>query len=423
MRKFFFYIIHVLFLFPLASSATINVGDIAIIGYNSDGGSGLDKNFTIVTLASIANGEVFYFTDRGISGGTFNNSFTSEGTATFSVTTTIPAGTVIMFTVTSGTTSVVANPSSFGTITASGWTSGSTGSTPWAGNGDQLLIYQAGPTFIFGLNNTSFAGSSSNGWHTGSSTSAFFSNIPPGLTNGTNAIGFIAGTHIDNVVYSGTRTGNKTTLLAAITNISNWTGDDNVAFDIAPGGTNFTGTNPIFNFGTLPVHLVSFTGIITGAGHQLNWNVQNEDNFSHYEMEISAEAGTFSNIGRVNASGNQQYSFTNISPATTARSYYRLKMVDTDGRYTYSKVIMLLNGNTTKSIIIYPNPVSDVINISSRNKIKDINLTDATGRKVLHTIINNNTSSLDLRPLLPGIYHLHINTGDEIIIKRITKNR
>lgn len=414
---------NILFFLPLTSSATINPGDIAVIGFNSDGGSGLNKDFTVVTLASIASGETIYITDRGISGGTFNNSFTSEGTATFSVTSAIPAGTVIMFTVTSGSSpSVVANPSSYGTITVSGWTATIPGNSPWAGIGDQILIYQSGPTFIFGFNNSGYGAASSNGWHTGSNTSNAFSNIPPGLTNGTNAIGFVGGTHVDNVIYNGTKTGNKTTLLAAISNSSNWISDDGTAYDLAPGGTSFPGTNPIFNFGVLPVHLISFAGTSTRSGHQLNWNVQNEDNFSHYEIEISADARSFSTIGQVNASGKQQYNFTNASPGT-ARSYYRLKMVDTDGRYTYSKVIMLLNQDDTKTIIIYPNPVSATLNISSRNKIKDIILTDATGRQVLHAIGNSNTSSLDIRQLLPGIYQVRINTAEGIIIERITKSR
>src|SRR5258705_6774936 len=186
MKKTIHCLLSILFLLPFTSQANLNVGDIAVVGFNCDGGSGLDKTFTVVTLAAISSGEVIYFTDRGISSGTFNNSFTSEGTATFSVTTTIPAGTVIMFTITSGSSpSVVASPSSYGTITVSGWTATIPGNSPWAGVGDQMLIYQAGPTFIFGFNNTSYAGASSNGWHTGSNTSASFSNIPPGLTNGT----------------------------------------------------------------------------------------------------------------------------------------------------------------------------------------------------------------------------------------------
>jgi hypothetical protein len=411
-----------LFFMPLSSTAAITTGDIAVIGFNSDGGSGLNKDFTVVTLASIVSGETFYITDRGISSGTFNNSFTSEGTITFSVTSTIPAGTVIMFTVTSGSSpSVVANPSSFGTISVSGWTATIPGNSPWSGTGDQILIYQTGPTFIFGFNNTGFGGGASNGWHTGSSTSNAFSNIPPGLTNGTNAIGFIQGTHVDNVIYSGTITGNKTSLLTAITNSSNWTSNDVTAYDITPGGTSFPGTNPIFNFGTLPVHLISFTGTKDQSSHRLTWNVQNEDNFSRYEIEACTDGISFRNIGQVNASGKQQYSFTNISPAL-ARNNYRLKMIDIDGRYSYSKVIMLLNADDTKDIVIYPNPASLSLNISSSNKINDIILTDINGRQVLRTVVNSNTLLLDISRQLPGVYQVQINTTKGIISKRITKS-
>ena len=231
----------------------------------------------------------------------------------------------------------------------------------------------------------------------------------------------MAGTHVDNLVYTGSKAGSKATLLASITNSSNWSSDDINAYDLSPGGTSFTGSNPIFSLWALPVHLVAFTGSITSLGHQLNWEVQNEEHFDHYEIESSADARTYRNIGRVTADNKEHYSFLYTGQAAS-RSYYRLKMVDADGRNNYSKVIVLLNPGDGRNILLYPNPVSSTLNISSGNSIRDIRLLDETGRQLLHRVVNGNTITVDIRHLPPGLYLVQMNTGDRIVTEKIVKD-
>ncbi|MBS1732050.1 MAG: T9SS type A sorting domain-containing protein [Bacteroidetes bacterium] len=155
-----------------------------------------------------------------------------------------------MFTITGGSTQSVVSSPSVGTLTITdgGWTNTSSITCPFGINGDQILIYQTGPTFIFGFNNGNNTTGLTNGWNTGGSSGTNnYCEIPPGLTNGSNAIGFGGAAHIDNMMYNGTRTGTKATLLAAISNSSNWISDDLVEYDFSIGGTNFSGSNPIFN--------------------------------------------------------------------------------------------------------------------------------------------------------------------------------
>jgi hypothetical protein len=396
--------------FTVSSYGNISVGDIVIIGFNGDGGGSLDKDFAVVTLANIPVGEVIYFTDRGISAGNFNNSFTSEGTITYTVTTTIPAGTVIKFNVYAGATpSAVATPGSYGTTSVTGWTVTVPGNGPWGGSGDQMLIYQAGPTFIFGFNNSLVATGLVNGWHTGTSTSINFSNIPPGLTNGVNAIAFAGGAHIDNLIYSGPKTGSKASLLAAITNTGNWAADDVNAYDLAAGGANFTGPNPIFGGAILPVHLISFQANKSGNAHELTWNVKNEESFNYYQVEASDDGRTFHSIARINAAGHEQYRYNNNN-ILSSRNYYRLKMVNADGGFIYSNVVLLVENDDKNSVLVYPNPVSTVVNVSSRNRITKVIITEATGRQVLQQSVNQNTVEIDLQTLKAGLYHLIIHT-------------
>lgn len=199
---------------------------------------------------------------------------------------------------------------------------------------------------------------------------------------------------------------------------------------VATGGTvvqsggytyhTFTSNGTLTVNATLPVHLVSFTAINTSSGQQLKWKVQNEEAFSHYEIETSTNASSFKNIGRIIAAKKEQYSFINNNPAP-ANNCYRLKMVDIDGTYTYSKVILVLNKGDNQSIRIYPNPTPSTLNVSCKNEIKVITITDYNGRQVLHAIVNSNTTSLNISQLTAGVYQAHVVTTNGIITERITK--
>ena len=91
----------------------------------------------------------------------------------------------------------------------------------------------------------------------------------------------------------------------------------------------------------------------------LTWKTANEENFDHFEIEYSANATAFTTVGQV--PGNEDvngstYSFSYGQP--DGKGYYRLKMVDIDGRYTYSPMLNILNncGKAVNGLQVYPNP-------------------------------------------------------------------
>lgn len=94
----------------------------------------------------------------------------------------------------------------------------------------------------------------------------------------------------------------------------------------------------------LPVELVNFKANKDSKGRALlTWNTASEDNNDRFEVERSANGTEWQKIGQVagagNSSVNRSYSFTDLSTSGTA--YYRLKQVDFDGQYEYSKVVVL----------------------------------------------------------------------------------
>lgn len=120
--------------------------------------------------------------------------------------------------------------------------------------------------------------------------------------------------------------------------------------------------------GPLPVTLGQLRGAYQNGVSNLTWNTESEYNFSHFEVEFSTDGARFAKIGDVAGAGNssvrRSYALTHRQPVTGV-NYYRLKMVDIDGRYAYSNVVVL--NVTVKGFQVtgaYPNPFIDRVNLS-----------------------------------------------------------
>lgn len=173
----------------------------------------------------------------------------------------------------------------------------------------------------------------------------------------------------------------------------------------------------------LPVELVHFTGQISGKTVELNWKTASESNNEKFEVERSWNGTEFHKIGEVKGNGTtaeqQEYSFTIKNPRNGI-SYYRLKQIDYDEQFEYSKVISVdFKGENGDVGEFYPNPSkSGLVNLdySSQNDDKiSVSVFDVTGKLVVNQIqqVSNGESNLsfDFSELNTGIYIVKI--GDE----------
>lgn len=117
----------------------------------------------------------------------------------------------------------------------------------------------------------------------------------------------------------------------------------------------------------LPLTLMDFTGRLNASKQsELKWNTSTETNTSHFNIEWRSDATDFTSIGTVQAAGNSagsSYYFMHNNPAV-GTNYYRLKMYDVDGEFTYSPVVKIMNNERAGGLLAYPNPVRDILNIS-----------------------------------------------------------
>lgn len=173
---------------------------------------------------------------------------------------------------------------------------------------------------------------------------------------------------------------------------------------------------------TLPIKLISFSGSLQKDNSVLlNWRTEYEVNTSYFTVERSTDGNNFSPIGTVAAAGNNNslanYSYTDKDASSQASLtlYYRLKMVDIDGAYTYSKIVTVTLNNPADKITIRPNPTEGAINISIPSAVggkAQWKIMDNTGRIILQNSIElrtgNNLLNLNVTKLSAGSYYLSV---------------
>ncbi len=193
-------------------------------------------------------------------------------------------------------------------------------------------------------------------------------------------------------------------------------------FDPGPGITTLfssTGFTFIVNLNgnvVLPLTLLSFSGETTVRGNALKWATAQETNTKHFDVEWGTDGARFQKISTQNAAGNsssiREYSYLHTYP-TDGNNYYRLKMVDADGRFTYSPVIQLSNMLTSRAVIVFPNPVADMLqlNISAlKNETVSFYLYSVQGELMdtrnFNLVKGSNLFTWNLQALAPGRYFI-----------------
>jgi hypothetical protein len=116
----------------------------------------------------------------------------------------------------------------------------------------------------------------------------------------------------------------------------------------------------------------------------------------------------------------QQYMFEDMSPQPGI-NFYRLKIIDANGKAEYSKIVSIHTGDAQKSITVYPNPVTDKTIILQLNNLHqgifNIELYNSIGQAVYKSKIVYPGGSLAETIKLPasiaeGLYHLHVYSGE-----------
>jgi hypothetical protein len=165
---------------------------------------------------------------------------------------------------------------------------------------------------------------------------------------------------------------------------------------------------------TLPIQLLSFTGICVMQTVVLNWSTAMETNNKSFTVQRSEDGMNWQAIGTIDGAGSSPtphtYSLTDKQP-TKSVSYYRLMLTALDGENTYSIVITVgkCGIDAAGSFTIYPNPSTGTFTLSytaDRSQVSSIEIFDCVGEKVYESIGFQSTFDLSKRP--SGKYFVQI---------------
>lgn len=174
----------------------------------------------------------------------------------------------------------------------------------------------------------------------------------------------------------------------------------------------------------VPVKLRAFTATRQNTTVALNWETVNEYSMLGYEIERSADGINFTSIGTVEASGktSSSYTFPDRRPLPGI-NFYRLKMINADLSYTYSRIVTVRFNNDQVIIQAFPNPVTSNLNVQFTLPEGEVmlQLFDAQGRSVKQMQFRSTGSSIstsiDMSNLKKGIYFIRLNEETLKIIK------
>jgi hypothetical protein len=171
-------------------------------------------------------------------------------------------------------------------------------------------------------------------------------------------------------------------------------------------------------YNALPLTLLYFTALADGNKVRLNWDVANEENIIYYEVERSLTGTGFSHLLTRTSlqQSRSQYTDYDYSPAL-GWNFYRIKMVDRSGSFTYSPVRAVKFDKGLEQVMIFPNPATSILNIqlpSSYAGKVTLQVYAADGKYISSMKPTVNTIQLNVLPLPAGTYILKMtrDNGD-----------
>jgi hypothetical protein len=176
-------------------------------------------------------------------------------------------------------------------------------------------------------------------------------------------------------------------------------------------------SNPVVESGPLPV-VMGNLGIQRKSEKVLiSWQTFHEIELSGFEIQRAYDNSSYQTIGNVSAHVNSNsvlsYSFEDNSNTAKGVSFYRIKMIDKDGGFSYSSIKSIKGLEGKSEFVVFPNPSngSAKITITDLNEPTVLEVVDNSGRLV-KTVTLINSNSVQINDLKKGGYFIKI-TGKE----------
>jgi hypothetical protein len=170
-----------------------------------------------------------------------------------------------------------------------------------------------------------------------------------------------------------------------------------------PAGT--IAANPCFS--PLPIQIKKFKGFSTSnCDIKLEFESGLESNVRNIEIEGSFDGSSFLKLHELFPRGSDSRYI--IQFKSKESNYYRLKINDLDGRFSYSEIIRINNNCVSSTIRISPNPSTQKILVENIQRDDQLIIVDVTGREVFRQLVKNNPAELNIYHIASGLYFIKL---------------
>lgn len=187
-------------------------------------------------------------------------------------------------------------------------------------------------------------------------------------------------------------------------------GSSKIIFDnlTLPDGAVFTFvTSPGF---PLPLSLLSFTAGSSNCVSNVQWKTANEVNVSRYELQVSFDNSNWSTVHTTAANNSNDvnnYAYSYNHSTRSGNKLLRLKMIDQDGKTTYSKVISVQCGKDNL-FNLYPNPASTQVTLTGTKAGEQLHVISIEGRMLQQHTATEGNSTIGIEALPSGTYLIRV---------------
>lgn len=166
---------------------------------------------------------------------------------------------------------------------------------------------------------------------------------------------------------------------------------------------------------SLPLNWIDFQSYQDESEVSLKWKTTNEVNCDFFEIQRKFNESEYLIVGRLKANNQTKLNMYNWKENLEfdGTVFYRIKQVDFDGNYSFSKELALSHGSDLDPLIYFPNPATDNL-FCSYCENESISIFDLNGKEFRLEFFNRQ-ANLELIP--NGLYFLKVKNGSKILLK------
>ena len=194
---------------------------------------------------------------------------------------------------------------------------------------------------------------------------------------------------------------------------------NNITSNIQSNFSPFT-----FGYGlasVLPLQNLQFSAVAKNNYNLLQWHATNQINVKYFDIQFSEDGANFKYAGKEVAKtlGDFRYAFSHNIPQDVGDVlFYRLKIIDNDGSFTYSEIVKVML-QKSDALVVYPNPAKDFISVTNVKVGDVVQIINSVGAVVLQKKITTN-NKIDVTAFMKGVYLVRVvgEGGEGRVIKQ-----